>query len=416
MKVLILSTGERDGAGRATCRLHEGLQNLGLDAQVLIQHKLSNDPRILGPQTNLDKTIAKLNLSYRLDSLPLSFYHRSSHSPFSLQWLPGSILDRTIEQNPDIINLHWICQGYVSIETMSKFKQPIVLTLHDMWAFTGGCHYSQTCNRYQDACGACPQLNSDRDYDLSRWVWQRKAKAWKHKSPTVVVLSKWMAKCAQSSSLLQNRRIELIPNGLNINIYKPIDKLVARQILNLPLDKQLILFGTTLGTTDPRKGFHLLEPALKKLSASGWTDRLDAVIFGPALLDNQSEICGFRYHALGTLTDEILISILYSAVDVVVAPSVQDNLPNIVMETLACGTPCVAFNIGGLPDLIEHQKNGYLANPFDVEDLAQGIAWVLENQSRHQNLCNYAREKAEREFSLDLQAKRYQSLFDELVG
>jgi glycosyltransferase involved in cell wall biosynthesis len=415
MKILMLSTGERDGAGRAACRLHEGLQQIGLDAQISIQHKQSNDPSIHGPQTTLDKTIAKLNLSYRLDSLPLRLLHGSNHGPFSLQWLPGNILDRTSEYAPDIINVQWICQGYLSIEAMSKIAQPIVLTLHDMWAFTGGCHYNQTCDRYQVACGACPQLNSARDYDLSRWVWERKAKAWQQKNPTIVVLSKWMAKCAAASSLLKDRRIELIPNGLNIHKYKPIDKLLARQILNLPLDKQLILFGATLGTIDPRKGFQLLEPALKKLSAAGWTERLEAVIFGPAPLDGRAEICGFNYHTLGTLTDDISIAILYAAADVLVAPSIQDNLPNVVMEALACGTPCVAFDIGGLPDLIEHQKNGYLAQPFDIEDLATGIAWVLDNPSRHQNLAHYAREKAEREFSQELQAKRYRSLFNEMV-
>jgi glycosyltransferase involved in cell wall biosynthesis len=416
MKILILSTGESDGAGRAACRLHQGLRQLGLDAQISIQHKRSNDPKILGPQTYVDKTIAKLNLSYRLDALPLNFYHRASRTPFSLQWLPGSAIDRAIALQPDIINLQWICQGYVPIEAMSKFQQPLVVTLHDMWAFTGGCHYNQTCDRYQDSCGSCPQLNSDRDFDLSRWVWHRKAKVWNDKRPTFVVLSQWMAKCAAASSLLKHHRIELIPNGIDIHKYKPIDRAFARQILNLPPDKQLILFGATLGTTDPRKGFHLLEPALIELSAAGWADRLEAVIFGPAPLDEKAEICGFKYHALGTITDEILLAIVYAAADVLVAPSVQDNLPNIVLEALACGTPCVAFNIGGLPDLLEHQKNGYLAKPFETEDLAQGIAWVLENPSRHQNLSNYAREKVEREFSIDLQAQRHGKLFDELMG
>jgi glycosyltransferase involved in cell wall biosynthesis len=413
MKILMLSTGERDGAGRAACRLHEGLGQIGVDAQISIQHKQSNDPSILGPQTALDKTVAKLNLSHRLDSLPLRLLHRSTQTAFSLQWLPGSTLSRTIEYAPDLVNLHWICQGYLSIQAMGKIKQPIVLTLHDMWAFTGGCHYNQTCDRYQVACGACPQLDSDRDSDLSRWVWARKARAWHQKNPTVVVPSRWLAKCAASSSLFKDRRIELIPNGLNLDKYKPIDKLLARQILNLPLDKQLILFGATLGTTDPRKGFQLLEPALTKLSAAGWTDRLEAVIFGPML--TSANICGFKYHALGTLTDDISMAILYAAADVLVAPSIQDNLPNVVMEALACGTPCVAFDIGGLPDLIEHQKTGYLAQPYNIEDLARGITWVLENHSRHQNLAHHAREKATREFSIELQAKRYQSLFGELV-
>jgi glycosyltransferase involved in cell wall biosynthesis len=314
-----------------------------------------------------------------------------------------------------VINLHWINAGYLQVETIAKFNKPLVWTLHDMWAFTGGCHYSQDCDRYTASCGACPQLHSSKDWDLSRWVWQRKAKAWRNLNLTIVTPSSWLAKCARSSSLFQEQRVEVIPYGLDTEKYKPLNRQVARELLNLPQDKQLVLFGALSATGDQRKGFHLLQPALQDLSKSGWQDRLELVIFGSSEPANPPEL-GFKAHYLGTLNDDISLALVYSAADVFVAPSVQDNLANTVLEAIACGTPCVAFNIGGMPDMIEHQKNGYLAQAYKTEDLAQGIAWVLENNERHGKLGARAREKAQQEFTLEIQARRYLSLFTEILA
>ncbi|HBK62697.1 MAG TPA: glycosyl transferase, partial [Cyanobacteria bacterium UBA11166] len=313
------------------------------------------------------------------------------------------------------INLHWINQGYTQIETLAKFKQPLVWSLHDMWAFTGGCHYNKDCDRYTISCGACPQLGSTKDWDISRWVWQRKTKAWKNLNLTVVALSSWLANCARESSLFQDLPIEVIPNGINSNKYRPINQQIAREVLNLPQDKQLILFGSLKATSDKRKGFHLLQPALQDLSKSGWYNRLELVIFGAERPENPPEF-GFNTHYLGTLSDDLSLALVYSAANVFVLPSVQDNLPNTIMEAIACGTPCVAFNIGGMPDLIEHQQNGYLAQPYKIEDLAQGIAWVLENEERHQKLSFRAREKVEQEFTQEIQGSRYVSLFTQVLG
>jgi glycosyltransferase involved in cell wall biosynthesis len=166
--------------------------------------------------------------------------------------------------------------------------------------------------------------------------------------------------------------------------------------------------------SDRRKGFHLLQPALQSLSKSGWQDRIELVVFGASEPKEPADM-GFKSHYLGRLSDEISLALVYAAADVFVAPSVQDNLPNTVMEAIACGTPCVAFNIGGMPDMIEHHSNGYLAQPYQVEDLAQGIAWVIDNRERHQKLCDRARQKAEQEFTLEIQARRYQSLFTDIL-
>ena len=413
MKVLHLNNSDiYGGAARAAYRLHQGLQSIGVTSEMLVQNKSSQDRAVAAPKTRFSQSIARMRVT--VDVLPLKLYSQRQGS-FSTQWLPDKIIPKIEQLNPDIINLHWINQAFVQIETIAKLKQPVVWTLHDMWAFTGGCHYSWDCSRYTASCGACPQLGSSKNWDLSRWVWQRKAKAWKNSNLTIVTLSSWLAKCASSSSLFKDFRIELIPNALDTEKYRPINQKVAREILRLPEDKQLILFGSLQATSDKRKGFHLLQAALQDLSQSGWQDNLELVIFGASQPENPPEF-GFKAHYLGTFSDDLSLALLYSAADVFVLPSVQDNLPNTVMEAIACGTPCVAFKIGGMPDMIEHQKNGYLAQPYQIEDLAQGIAWVLEDRGRHQKLAYRAREKVEKEFTLDIQAHRYLSLFTDILG
>ena len=409
---LLISSSDIDGgAARAAYRLHRGLKNIGVDSQMLVQNKQSDDYTVIGPVSKIDKGIGKLKPT--LDGLPIQLYAHRDRSTYSVQWLPDNLAAQVAQINPDVIHLHWINGGYLKIETIARFKKPIIWTLHDMWAFTGGCHITKDCMNYTNSCGACPQLHSNKEKDLSRWVWQRKAKAWQNLNLTIVTPSHWLAKCAASSSLLKNVRIEVIPNGLDTQQYKPIEKSVARSILSLPEDKQLILFGAMSATSDPNKGFNFLQSALQNLSQSGWGEQVELVVFGSSQPKNPTEL-GLKSHYLGRLNDDISLSLVYAAADVFIAPSVQDNLPNTVMESLACSTPCVAFNIGGMPDMIDHQQNGYLAKPFDVEDLARGIAWVLEDEERLQKLGVNGREKVEQNYTLEIQANSYMSLYNEL--
>jgi glycosyltransferase involved in cell wall biosynthesis len=231
---------------------------------------------------------------------------------------------------------------------------------------------------------------------------------------TIVTPSRWLADCARKSSLFHDLRIEVIPNGLDSQRYKPVEQKLARDLLNLPQDKQLILFGAMKATSDRRKGFHLLLPALQKLSQIQGQDRIELVVFG-ASEPREPPDFGFKVNYLGRLNDDISLALVYAAADVFVVPSLEDNLPNTVMESLACGTPCVAFKIGGMPDMIEHGQNGYLAQPYEIEDLAKGIAWVLEDRERYGKLCDRDRQKVEQEFTLELQAHRYLSLYQELI-
>lgn len=411
MNPLLISTQDKYGAGTSAYRLHKGLQHIGIKSKLLVRDQEMDDSRVCAPTTELGKGLSRVRQT--VDALPLRWLKPRNPS-FSLQWTPDQILPEVRRFSPDIINLHWICKGYVQIESIAKLGKPIVWTLHDMWPFTGGCHYSEECDRYTQSCSSCPQLNGQSFPDVARWVWNRKKRAWKSLNLTVVAPSRWLTECAQSSSLFRDIQIKTISYGLDLQTYKPIERDLARQLLNLPTDKSLILFGATV-LSDYRKGWHLLKAALEKLNYSELKEQIEFVVFG-SYGSNNDVVLGISTHYLGRLSDEVTLALAYSAADVFIAPSIQDNLPNTVMEALACGTPCVAFKVGGMPDMIEEFRNGYLATPFDVEDLLQGIIWVLKDQERHQKLRHFARGKAEKSFALERQAYHYKILFEEILN
>jgi len=412
MRILHLAMHENTGAGRAAVRLHEGLLQLEQQSFVLTGRKTSNLKSIVrtGFLTSSVKE-AQFILVNKFTGRKLS----SKAGAFSINVAASRLLKQIEALNPDIINLHWVGWEFIRIEELKALGVPLVWTLQDMWPFTGGCHYAQDCNRYTQSCGNCPQLTSNKQQDLSRWVWQRKAKSWRNLNLTIASPSQWIADCAQASSLFKDLRIEVIPFALNMQKYHPIARQAAREVLNLPSNKHLILFGALRATDDFRKGFHLLQAAIRSLSASGWGGKAEIAVFGSPEPDNPIDL-GFKVHYLDHLNDDLSLSLVYSAADVMVVPSLQESFGQTASEALACGTPAVAFNATGLKDIIDHKLNGYLAQPYETEDLARGIAWVLEDGDRHQALSHQARKKAERVFSLHLQAERYMSLYSDLLG
>jgi len=414
MKILLVNTSDiSGGAARAAYRIHKGLQEIGMNSKMLVQSKLSDDKTVIGSDNKIKKGFAKLRPT--LDSAVKKFFSGSSKTIFSPAWLPFSDIPSRIKSiAPDIIHLHWICDGMLRIEELKRINKPIVWTLHDMWAFTGGCHHSDGCNRFQQDCGNCPQLNRKGKSDLSRSILRRKKKAWNGLDLTIVTPSKWLADCAKESSLFKGQRIEVIHNGLDLNLYKPVDKTFARKIWDLPINKKLILFGAMSATSDHRKGFDLLYEGLKQLSAQ-WSDKAELVVFGSSEPENPPDF-GLPVHYLGRLYDDVSLALLYAATDVMVTPSRQDNLPNTVVESLACGTPVGAFDIGGMPDMIDHKINGYLAKSFETSDLAAGINWVLSDENRHKELCINAGEKAVESFDIEKIAGQYAELYREVLG
>jgi len=415
IKSLLLNTYDsHSGAAIATYRLHDGLRKIGVESSMLVQRKRTTDPSVIqGGKSALCKSVVSPLKPY-VDILPVGLYRERKKRPFSTALVPGSVNARIVACDPDVVHLFWINAGFIKVESLAKIRKPLVWTLHDMWPFTGGCHYDDECGGYKDRCGNCPQLMSESPRDLSRWTWWRKSRAWDDLPMTIVATSNWMAECARASSLFRHKRIEVLPNGIDGQKYQPLDKQVARAAFNLPCDKSLILLSAFSATDDPRKGFQYLAPMIGSLARDGWENRIEFVILG-AVETRTGLIQGIKTHYISHFQDEISQVLLYSAVDVLVAPSRQENLSNTVMESMSCGTPVVAFRIGGMTDLITHLSDGYLADPFEHDDLANGIRQILQDTEHYSLLSGRARESAVKKYSILNVAYGYRKIYEGLV-
>ncbi|MGZ0015673.1 glycosyltransferase family 4 protein [Yeosuana sp. AK3] len=408
MKILIVNFSDiKGGAARAANRLYKSLINEGIDAKMLVLAKQSNDKNTIGTKTNLQKRLVQF---YGLiNSLPLKNYKITS--PFSPSFSSSlKIVKKINKLNPDIVHLHWINAGMLRIEDFLKIKAPIVWSLHDMWALTGGCHYSGECVAYKESCGKCPILQSKNENDISNKQFKRKQKVFSRISNiTIVGLSKWLEKNAKASMLFKEKDIFNLPNPIDTNVFKPYSKITSRKLLGLPIDKKLVLFCSMSATSHVRKGFTQLADALKEIT----NENLELLVLGSDKPDKPHEF-GFKTHYFGHVNDDTNLVGLYNAADVIVVPSLQENLPNVIMEGLSSGIPVVAFAIGGNSDMIEHKKNGYLAIPYKTDDLARGINWVI-NHNDYFNLSMYAREKVLNNFDSKIVANKYIVLYSNIL-
>ena len=412
MKSLILNTYDaQGGAGIATYRIHRALRSFGIDSSMWVQNRKCDDYTVGGP-TRWGRIPAYLRP--HLDSLPNKFFKHTKPELFSAAWVPDRLLDKIESINPDLVHLFWMNAGFARIETLGKISQPVIWTLHDMWPFTGGCHYDDECGRFSDHCGRCPSIYSDKDADLSRRILDRKLTSWRDWRLTVVATSHWLATQARSSKVFAERDIRVIPNAIDTDKYKPVSKELARTLFNLPQNKRIVMFSAFSATSHPRKGGHLLLPAIERMARDHLHSDIELVIVGASQPANPPDQ-GVPVHYMGQFADEISQVVLYSAADVLVAPSMQENLSNTVLESLSCGTPVVAFNIGGMPDMITHRVNGYLATPFDTEDLASGILWVLQSDAHIAQLSSQARLSVINHFSFPVIARRYAELYEHVI-
>jgi len=414
MKILHINTSDiQGGAARAAYRLHRSLLETGIDSKMLVQNKKSDDYTVVSLVNNKFQKGLNLLIPF-IDQIPVKFYKNKTKTLFSPAWIGSSnIINKINEINPDIVHLHWICGGMIKIEDLVKINKPIVWSLHDNWAFTGGCHIKWECEKYKNSCGACPRLGSNKENDLSKWVWKRKKKTFsKMDNLTIIGLSKWVMNVSKESSLLKDKKHINLPNPIDTNVFKPFNKEKSRELWNLPKDKKLILFGAISATSDINKGFKELSEALKILNLKN----IEFVVFGSGKPQNAPDF-KFKTHYVGHLHDDVSLVTLYSAVDVMIVPSLQENLSNAIMESLSCATPVVAFNVGGNSDMIGHKINGYLAKPFESQDLANGIEWILNlNEKEYNQLCKNAREKVLKEFDSKVVAKKYIELYEEILN
>lgn len=413
MRVLIVSTLDLNGgAARAAYRLHTALLDNGINSQMLVQTKSSDDYTVdTVSQDKLQKLLSRLRPT--LDSLLTKRYNNKTQTLFSPARLGfSSIIDRINNIKPDLVHFHWICGGMVPISEVAKINAPIVWNLHDMWAFTGGCHYDNHCEGYKKNCGNCPVLKSGKDNDLSRKVYQIKSKAYaKIKRLTVVGSSQWITQCAKESALLKDKHIVTLPNCLDTELFKPIDQSIARDVFGIPKDKKVILFGAMNALGDPRKGAKELFEAINSLE-------VENAVFVIAGSSKPKQSLNLKYpvYFIPPLYDEVSLPLMYNVADVMVVPSLQENLANSIVESLSCAVPVVAFDIGGNKDMIDHQQNGYLAKPFSPKDLAYGIQWVLENDKRHIALSRQARKTVKERYNLQKIANQYLELYQDILS
>ncbi len=414
MKILHINTNDvSGGAAKAANRLHNGLRKARVDSWMLVQRKQSDGKFIIGAKNNL--FYRGINyLRGKIDYLPFRiWYPNREKTPLSLNWLPNPFLIRKIKKiDPDIIHLHWINGGFVSIRDLKKIAKlgkPIVWTLHDSWCFTGGCHIPYECEKYKYKCKKCPKLNSESKLDLIERNFERKSQIFKEVDFYVTCPSDWLADCAKKSLLLKNKDVQVIPNPIDLNIFKPYPKKKAREKNNLPQDKKLILFGAMNATKDKNKGFEYLCEALKEIDLKS----KEVVVFG-----NKEELdlgIETRINYLGNINSEKKLAELYSACDVMVVPSLQEAFGQTASESLGCGAPVACFDSSGLRGIVDHKNNGYLSEHKNAKDLARGIEWVLE-RGWDERIQKNAREKVETNFGEDIVVKKYMQFYQNLLS
>lgn len=413
MKVLLINTLARGGAANATYRLTEGLRQQDVDAIMLVRDKVEPDANRVSVKTDIS---LHHQLQFFVASKIDAYLTRQTHIDNHIAWSSNSIstpLASIINQyKADLVHLVWVSRGFLGISDVAKIQAPILWRLPDMWTITGGCHYSHGCDGFTHQCGFCPILHSNKEYDLSRRIWENKAKHWKNLKIHFVAPSHWLAGEIQRSSLFHNQPVRVIPNGLDTQIFAPTDKLEARQKLKLPLDQKLILFGAVGGMKDKNKGSDLLIDALQQLPIK-WRDKADLVIFGEKEPQNPPQI-NFNAHYLGHIDSLEKLALLYSVADVMLVPSRYEAFGQVASESLACGTPVVAFNATGLKDIIDHQQNGYLAQAYEPSDLAKGIQWILETDN-YEQLSQHAREKAVNTFDSLQVAQQYKDTYQSIL-
>uniref|UniRef100_A0AB33IZ67 Glycosyltransferase family 4 protein n=2 Tax=unclassified Prevotella TaxID=2638335 RepID=A0AB33IZ67_9BACT len=416
MRVLIVNTSEKTGgAAVAANRLKDALNNNGVKAKMLVRDK-----------TTEDITVVKLPKSWLIRwNFLWERWVIFWHMHFSRKHLfevdianAGNDITQLPEfREADVIHLSWINQGMLSIKNIRKIIEsgkPIVWTLHDIWPLTSICHLTLGCDKFKSHCAACKYLPSGGDRDLSYRVWEQKSQLYKKGHISFVACSRWLADEAQHSGLIGGQRVEVIPNPLNTQIYCRHDKQEARRALGLPGNQRLLLFAAQR-TTNVNKGMNYLVEACQKLTAQYplMKQEVGLVLLGGHAEDYAGQF-NMSVYPQGYVNDEREIVKIYNAVDAFVLPSLSENLPNTIMEAMACGVPCIGFRVGGIPEMIDHRLNGYVANYCDADDLAFGIRWMLYDAPREQVEC-YAVQKVAANYSRSAVALRYIEVYHQAM-
>ena len=418
MRVLIVNTSERiGGAAIAAGRLVEALKNNGIKAKMLVREKQTDRLSVIELKKNWWRVwqfIWERILIWKENRF-------KKHNLFAVD-IANTGTDITVLpefQAADIIHLHWINQGMLSLNDIRKILlsgKPVVWTMHDMWPCTGICHHARECDKYHQECHHCPYIyKGGGKKDLSNQVFKKKKEIYQSAPVTFVTCSRWLKERAGQSALLNGHTIVDIPNPISTGLFKPQNSLAARNKMKLPTDKKLILFGS-VKVTDKRKGIDYFVESCKLLAEMHpeLKEELGVVVYGKNS-EQLKPLIPFQVYALDYISNEKDLVNIYNAVDLYVTPSLEENLPTTIMEAMACGVPCVGFNVGGIPEMIDHLHNGYVAEYKSSEDLANGIFWTL-SESEYQSLSEEACRKAVSNYSESIVAKKYIDIYNKITG
>ena len=417
MRVLIINTSDRmGGAAIAANRLMEALKNNGIKAKMLVRDKQGDQISVV----ELKKSWWRV-WQFIWERIVIWKANKfKKHNLFAVDIAnTGTNISALPEfTQADVIHLHWINQGMLSLTDIHRIIEsgkPIVWTMHDMWSFTGICHYAGECEKYTTQCSDCPQLYIGNKKDLSYQTFLKKEKMFQDAHITFVACSQWLESMAKKSALTKGQTITNIPNAININLFKPRDKSKAREKYQLPQDKKLLLFGS-VKISDKRKGIDYLVEACHILTKNypELSKDLGVVVFGKEA-EQYASLFPFPIYSMNYVSSEKELVDIYNTVDLYVTPSLQDNLPNTIMEAMACGVPCVGFNVGGIPEMIDHLHNGYVAEYKSAADFANGIHWTL-TEGEYEVLSEEAHRKVMTNYSESAVAKRYIEIYNKITG
>lgn len=416
MKIVLISTYVSGGAGKACMRLAYALRTIGHEVKVLAAEN--------GGEISLVKQIGskkKFIITWFLERLFFLFYESSKKVRWSFS--PG-IFGIDISLHPavleaDIIHLHWINNGFLSLKNIAQLQtlwKPIVWTLHDMWVFTWGCYHSGSCTRFREGCGNCWYLRKPSKNDLSTFVFRKKKNLFMKKSWQFVTCSNWLRDKAQTSLLLSSYSVTTIPNTIDTNIFQPKEMSQVRDELHLPKNKKILLF-IAQNIKNEQKGFKYILSMLQTLKKNNIYTKNDISLVivgkGDQIVFDKLE---YPVHHLGMIEDDQQIVKIYWACDVLIMPSLEENLPNVIMESLACGTPILAFPTGGIPEMVTHYQHWYIAKREDIDDLVSGLQWIL-NMSPEQ--CRLLRlncvKKVQDSYTYENVANQYSNLYKKVV-
>jgi glycosyltransferase involved in cell wall biosynthesis len=408
MKVGIVSASDGGGgAAIAAHRLHSALVRNGVDSVMRVRRKTTGDWRVVGPSGRWRMMQAAVApVAEAIAAKVLRAGGTDYRSPGIFGSLPAGEIDN---QHLDVVNLHWVSGGHLSVRQIGRIRTPTVWTLHDMWPFCGTEHYAPEDPHASWRRGPAAGKTGSPGFD--RWVRRRKARHWRRQFP-LVTPSRWLARCVRDSALLGGWPVHVIPYPLDTQSFVPHDKMLARNLLGLPPDATLVMFGAIGGSTDPRKGWDLLEPAIGRLGED--VKDFQIVIFGESEPRRPPRL-GVPLNWLGELRDTVTLALAYSAADVMVIPSRQDNLPQCGLEAQACGCPVVAFDVGGLEDVLEHGGTGYLASADSSDALARAIRSVLATPERRARMSQEARARALRLWAPDIVTSQYMEVFNKAI-